>query len=200
MKNTSDQNSNLFRQSSTTYFFSSLFFPPQLQKEITTLYAFVRTADNFVDQVPADKKNFVEFQKQALQALQNKKVKIPIITTFVTQAQKYHFKTEWVTAFLKAMAADLTVKNYKNLPLLQGYMYGSASVIGLMIARLLNLPAQAFPFADLLGQAMQLTNFIRDIQEDLSLGRVYLPQEDRQKFGVKHLPPQTAQQKNSLKN
>jgi 15-cis-phytoene synthase len=71
-------------------------------------------------------------------------------------------------------------------------MYGSAEVIGLMMAKILGLPQASFHAARLLGRAMQYINFIRDIQEDIDLCRVYLPQDQLEKFGIRSLNFQEA--------
>jgi phytoene synthase len=90
-----------------------------------------------------------------------------------------------VEAFLDAMRADLTVATYQTYGDLERYMYGSAAAIGLMMLPILEPSApEAAVHARALGEAFQLTNFIRDVGEDLARGRVYLPQEDLRSFGV----------------
>ncbi len=87
--------------------------------------------------------------------------------------------------FFGAMAMDLTVTSYETWDDLCGYMEGSAAVIGEMMLPVLQplTPAAREP-ARALGLAFQLTNFLRDVNEDLDLGRVYLPQADLRRFGV----------------
>jgi phytoene synthase len=65
-------------------------------------------------------------------------------------------------------------KNYKSYAELKKYMYGSAEVIGLMMAQIMNLPEKSYKYAQAQGRAMQLINFIRDLDEDRQLGRNYL--------------------------
>jgi phytoene synthase len=90
-----------------------------------------------------------------------------------------------VEAFIEAMQADLTVTTYATYADLEQYMYGSAAVIGLEMLPILEpLAPEATARARALGEAFQLTNFIRDVGEDLARGRVYLPQEDLSAFGV----------------
>jgi phytoene synthase len=83
------------------------------------------------------------------------------------------------------MTMDLTVASYETFDDLLGYMDGSAAVIGEMMLPILepSSPAAA-PHARDLGIAFQLTNFLRDVSEDLDRGRVYLPQEDVRRFGA----------------
>jgi phytoene synthase len=83
------------------------------------------------------------------------------------------------------MRMDLTVIGYPTYADLERYMYGSAAVIGLLMVPILEpVDDDAYPPARALGEAFQLTNFIRDVGEDLRRGRVYLPEEDLARFGV----------------
>ena len=83
------------------------------------------------------------------------------------------------------MAMDLTIDHYDTWDDLCGYMDGSAAVIGEMMLPILEpLDAAAWEPARQLGVAFQLTNFLRDVDEDLDRGRVYLPTEDLDRFGA----------------
>lgn len=168
---------DIFRNGSKTYYYSSLFFPSNVKKDVFTLYSFVRVADDFVDSTPQQKKAFLEFRKQFEKGYAKKKSGNFIIDEFIKLMKKHSFEKKWVDAFLDAMEKDLTKKSYETLKEVEVYMYGSAEVIGLMMAKILHLPKESYPGARLLGKAMQYANFIRDIQEDLDLKRQYLPVE-----------------------
>lgn len=157
------------------------------EKKVFTLYAYVRTADDYVDAVPQDAAGFHRFKQMTLDALEGRKVPDVIISEFIDLARKEQIKSDWILAFLSAMEQDLTVKTYETYQDLEKYMYGSAEVVGLAMARILNLPEKSLQAAQLQGKAMQLINFIRDIREDLVFGRVYIPQEDLQKFHITEL-------------
>jgi 15-cis-phytoene synthase len=87
--------------------------------------------------------------------------------------------------FLRSMTMDLTVSTYETWDDLRGYMDGSAAVIGEMMLPILEPSGpEATRHARDLGDAFQLTNFLRDVDEDLDRGRVYLPQEDLRRFGA----------------
>ena len=87
--------------------------------------------------------------------------------------------------FLRSMTMDLTVGSYESWTDLRGYMDGSAAVIGEMMLPILEpLTPEAKRHARDLGDAFQLTNFLRDVDEDLDRDRVYLPQEDIRRFGA----------------
>jgi len=178
---------NIFKSGSKTYFYSSIFFPKEIKEDVFTLYAFVRTADNFVDAVPQNKSSFMKFVANYELALKGRKVDDPIINPFVGLMKKYNFDKKWVRAFLDAMKSDLTKHEYNSLEELETYMYGSAEVIGLMMSRILRLPREADKAAMLQGKAMQYLNFIRDIDEDNSLGRQYIPLTIRKAKKLKSL-------------
>jgi 15-cis-phytoene synthase len=180
----------IFRNGSRTYFFSSLFFPPPIRKEVTILYSFVRVADNFVDSIPADEHGFYEFKNLTLNSLDSGELTSNIIIdTFLDLAKKRGFAKSWIMAFLDSMAADLTKKRYDTLSELEDYIFGSAEVVGLMMCQILGIPAKAHHYACHLGKAMQYINFLRDIREDLELGRQYLPTAELIKFNLKELSP-----------
>ncbi len=85
------------------------------------------------------------------------------------------------------MASDLSKKNYYTIDETLTYIHGSAEVIGLMMARIINLSEQSYQGAKMLGRAMQQINFIRDIKEDINLGRQYLPIDEMNSQGLKSL-------------
>jgi len=177
----------IFKQGSKTYFYSSLFFPADVKSDVFTLYSFVRTADDFVDQQPPQKNAFYSFRKLYNLALTGQRVNNDTITAYVALTQKRKFKPEWTESFLDAMESDLHVKKYDDLAHVITYMYGSAEIIGLMMARILSLPPRSLPLAQALGRAMQYVNFIRDVPEDVELGRNYFPTSEMKRFGLKTL-------------
>ena len=164
-----------FKKGSKTYFFSSLFFPKAAKEDVFMLYSFVRVADSFVDEIPQQKKEFLEFKQKFYQAYDGVLADNLIIDGFVKLMKKHDFELEWVTLFLNAMEMDLTKSEYHTIQETEEYMLGSAGVIGYMMCAVLGIPKSAFPQAKALGFAMQYANFIRDIDEDQELNRTYLP-------------------------
>lgn len=164
-----------FRTGSKTYFNSSRFFPEAVRGDVFTLYGFVRTADNFVDRVPQDADGFNAFVERYRAALGGTVVDDPIIDSYVELAERKRFDPEWTEAFLHSMRLDLVKSHHLTLTESLEYIYGSAEVIGLFMAQIMDLGAEARDAARMLGRAMQFINFIRDIAEDNELGRIYLP-------------------------
>lgn len=172
------------QKGSKTYFNSTLFFPKKIREEVFTLYSFVRVADNFVDKIPQDKNGFLKFQKDFNTAYISNASQNVVLQEFVLLMKRRKFKKEWVDAFLSAMRSDLNHKKCKTLSDTLLYMYGSAEVVGLMMAQLLNLSPKSHPYAKYLGRSMQYINFLRDIEEDNGLKRQYIPQEFLKKNGL----------------
>ncbi len=172
------EHERLFREGSTTYFNSTRFFPRNMRRDVFLLYGFVRKADNFVDSVPQDGNGFRVYREQWLRADSGEPSGDPVIDGFVELSRRRGFERAWTEAFLGAMEKDLTVREYSTIEETIDYMYGSAEVIGLFMCRIMGLPREADIPARMLGRAMQYINFIRDIDEDLSLGRRYLPLSD----------------------
>ncbi len=177
----------LFRQGSTTYFYSSLFFPTKIRKNVFILYAFVRQADNYVDQIPQDREGFYAFKEGFEHAWAGEQTDDIVIDSFVYLAKEKQFEKQWVDSFLRSMEMDLTRKTYQTMDDTLEYIYGSAEVIGLFMARILGLVDRSFESAQYLGRAMQYINFIRDIDEDNSLNREYFPKQEINRFGLESL-------------
>ena len=175
---------SIFKEGSRTYFYSSLFFPTYMRKDVFALYGFVRKADNFVDSIPQDVNGFYEFKDKYYKAINGNKTNDIIVNSFVKLAEKKKFDPEWTDAFLNSMESDIKKSRYETIDETIDYMYGSAEVIGLYMAKIMDLPDNAMYYAKHLGRAMQYINFIRDIADDLKLGRVYLPADDMKKNGI----------------
>lgn len=186
--------SYIFKNSSTTYYYSSLFFPKKTWEEVADLYAFVRIADNFVDELPQDSKGLDKYINDFELAQNGKEIRSiysNYILNFAKLSKDRKFDKEWINAFFYSMKSDI-VKNkewiiYKKNKELEKYIYGSAETIGLMMAKILELDKKSYKYAQMLGSAMQHINFIRDIKEDCALKRQYLPQENFKKFNLQNL-------------
>ncbi|HNT27077.1 MAG TPA: phytoene/squalene synthase family protein [bacterium] len=168
----------IFLKGSKTYFTSSIFFPPQVRADVFTLYAFLRVADDLVDCIPQRADEFYEMRRKWRIACTGTPAHDPVIDDFVALAERIGFEPEWTEAFFHSMELDLAKKEYNTLPETLEYVYGSAEVIGLYMMCIMGLPPESEHPARMLGRAMQYINFIRDINEDIGLGRRYLPLRD----------------------
>lgn len=184
-----------FQNGSTTYFTASRFFPPEIRDDITKLYAFLRVADDFVDELPQRKDKLDELEW----AWHGGEIDDPELTHLARQmreiAEKYDFDNEWVTVFFNSMRMDLVpARTYATLAELDEYMYGSAEVVGLMMARIFGLNTVYDQAARYQGSAMQLMNFIRDIKHDAELGRCYIPTDMLLEVGLAEISMQAAEE------
>jgi 15-cis-phytoene synthase len=186
MKSTNN-NKKIFKKGSKTYYNSSIFFSKKINKDVSILYSYVRTADDLVDSIPQKKDAFFNFKKQTMEALNDNKVENEIIMDFIELFKRKNFEKDWLISFLKAMESDLGKVKMETLEETEDYIYGSAEVIGLFMAKILDLDKESYKYAKLLGKSMQYINFIRDFKEDLLLGRTYLPLEEAKTFNLENL-------------
>lgn len=175
----------------TSYAIATGFFPKDVAKQVITLYSFVRIPDNIVDDIIpwTDLKSHYSQAKTKLLALRDERTHAytandrsdPTRGQYVSLFQDNTIPFQYSLDFYQAMIDDCTIHRYQTYTQLEWYMYWSASVVGLMMCHLIGFtdPAHeetAKSYAIELGNAMQLTNFLRDVREDYEeLGRIYVP-------------------------
>lgn len=180
----------------TTYYWSTKLLPRVKQHHVHALYAFARYADDIVDEIPSQGGRNVptevraaalaDFGERFFADLAAGRSDDPVLKAVVHTVRAFDIDPDAFRRFLRSMTMDLSVESYATWDDLVDYMDGSAAVIGEMMLPILE-PADmdaARPPARDLGNAFQLTNFLRDIDEDLDRGRQYLPREDSDRFGV----------------
>lgn len=179
--------------SGRTFYLSTLLLPPGKRPYVHALYGFARYADDLVDDLAA-RADVAEREA----ALQDWAAAFPdgtpgdddptgrqVMSAVRHTMQHWELPREYFEAFLRSMRMDLTVTEYATWDDLLTYTYGSAAVIGLQMLPILE-PTRtvAARYAEDLGVAFQLANFIRDVGEDLRRGRIYLPMDSLQLFGL----------------
>ena len=174
----------VFRRGSVSYFTAAAFFPRRIRREVASLYAFVRTADDMVDAVPPDEEGFEALAAAWEAAAAGRPSGNPLVDDFAALSARRRFDPAWTRLFLASMRRDLAGAPFAGLDDALGYVHGSAEVVGLFLCRVLGLGDAAFPAARLMGRAMQWANFLRDVGEDAGRGRRYLPPGD----GVPDVP------------
>ena len=170
-----------------TYYLASLLLPPAKRPHVWALYGFARYADEFVDSfTEPDPEALLRWGADFLDALTSgDRPDNPPALAMINTMRRWAIPRAHVEAFLESMQMDITITSYQTYADLEHYMYGSAAVIGLQMLPVLEpLTPAAASRARALGEAFQMTNFIRDVGDDLKRGRVYLPQEDLDTFGV----------------
>ena len=175
----------IFRGYSRTYYLSSQFFPRATRLPVYALYAFFRLPDEYVDNPVADPAaELARFRALYEEAWASGTSDHPVLRAFHATVRRFGIPKDWSDSFLDAMAMDLSISRYETYEDLRRYVYGSAEVVGLMMAKVLGVPPEGLDAARELGLAMQLTNFYRDIGEDWERGRIYLPLQDLERFGL----------------
>ena len=174
-----------------TYFLATLLLPKAKRPFVHALYGFARYADEIVDDLASELS--IEEKAQALSTwgdgvladLKKGTSDDHVGRALIDTVKRFDIPHEHFEAFLHSMTMDLTVQEYETYEDLIEYVYGSAAVIGLEMVPILGpLHNDAYEAAKKLGIAFQLANFIRDVDEDLDRGRVYLPIKDLAQFGV----------------
>ena len=174
-----------------TYYRATRLLPAWKRRHVHALYGFARFADEIVDSfeatAPDARAARLAAWSDALETgLAGGPIDDAVLPAVIHTIAVFDLDPADFTLFLRSMTMDLTVTRYDTYADLLDYMEGSAAVIGAMMLPLLGARDQAAALgpARELGRAFQLTNFIRDVAEDLQRGRVYLPQDDLRRFGV----------------
>lgn len=172
------------------YYYPTLFFPKKIRNQTLIIYAFVRRLDNIVDDfnLSLDEKSqkFKEWEKEWERAVKNQNSIFDELNLFYALIQEKKIDLQYVNAFIESMKMDLKPVRIKTFKQLEEYMYGSAVVVGYFMLYVFDCFNEKLKeYAKYLAQAMQLTNFIRDIKEDLKLNRIYIPEEIYAKFNIK---------------
>ncbi|GAA2990618.1 phytoene/squalene synthase family protein [Streptomyces drozdowiczii] len=176
-----------------TYFLATRLLPPERRSAVHALYGFARWADDIVDdldrhQEPAERDRLLlGLESDLARGLATGTGDEPVVRAVADTAARYGIGHDLFADFMSSMRADLTVTDYPTYADLQAYVHGSAAVIGLQMVPVLGTVVpreEAEPHAAALGVAFQLTNFMRDVGEDLDRGRVYLPGDLLASHGV----------------
>ncbi|WP_327111921.1 phytoene/squalene synthase family protein [Streptomyces sp. NBC_01341] len=176
-----------------TYFLATRLLPVERRCAVHALYGFARWADDIVDDL--DRQEPPEERDRLLRLLEDDLAHglrtgggdEPVVRAVADTAERYAIDHGLFADFLVSMRSDLSVTDYPTYADLRAYMHGSAAVIGLQMLPVLGTVvdrAEAAPHAAALGVAFQLTNFLRDVGEDLDRGRVYLPKDMLAAHGV----------------
>ena len=180
----------LHRRFGTTYYAATRLFPKDVQERTHAVYGFVRVPDEWVDNPDrpvADIENrLLRYRWELIEGLHGVRPESPVLRAFCDVARGCRIPAEVPLRFLDAMEQDLRVSRYPTYDDLRTYMNGSAASVGLMMCSVLGAgpSGRTAVCATALGEAMQLTNFLRDVGEDAKRGRVYLPLEDLAAFQV----------------
>ena len=174
--------------SGSSFYYAFLFLPPPKRAAITAFYAFCREVDDVVDDMVdmgVASTKLAWWQAEVAKAFAGQPTH-PVMKALMPLAADYQIEQRHLQAVIEGCQMDLTQTRYLDYPGLQRYCHLVAGVVGEVAA---NIFGQTQPettaYAHKLGQALQLTNIIRDVGEDGLRGRIYLPVNELQQFEVK---------------
>jgi phytoene synthase len=175
-------------KSGSSFYYSFRFLPPLQRQAITALYAFCREVDDAVDEI-----SDIEVARKTLDWWRDEVIKIfhgspthPVGLALVTAIQHFDLHEEYFMEIIDGMAMDLEQSSYASFNQLALYCHRAASVVGLLSVEIFGYQdRKTLNYAENLGMALQLTNIIRDVREDAERGRIYLPQDELEQFGVR---------------
>jgi len=179
----------LHRRFGTTYYFATRRLPARIRRRVHALYGFVRVPDEWMDNqsnvsTTQREQQINSYRNELLRGLDGVRPTHAVLRAFCDVAREVALPIEEPLEFLKAMEQDIYTSRYSTYTDLEKYMRGSAVAVGIMMCRLLEVEVddRVLKAATALGEAMQMTNFLRDVGEDIRRGRIYLPIEDLKQF------------------
>ena len=184
---------DIMQRASRNYSYASTFLPADKLHHVEALYAFLRVGDDRVDvshegfASPLDA--IEDWERSYARAFESGESDHPVMRAYLATAIERGIPAHTMDDYFRAMRDDLTKTRFETWDDLRLYMAGSAVPVGRAMTHILGVRgpwrlADAMQGADSLSEAMQLTNFLRDVGEDWRMGRVYLPGEDMDAFGV----------------
>lgn len=179
----------IHRRTGTTFYVATRLLPERVRHATYVLYAFFRVADEVVDNAerspPERQREQLERLRDA--ALGRRDTDDGVLAAFCELRERYAIPESVVEEFVDAMATDITKRRYATYDELETYMQGSAAAVGEMMTVIMRPddPDTARPHARTLGEAFQMTNFLRDVREDVvERDRIYLPETTLSAHGV----------------
>ena len=174
-------------QSGSSFYYSFLFLPPERRRAITALYAFCREVDDTVDDATDGSVARIKLAwwRTEVSKMYSGTPTHPVMLALQPHIATYQLEEKHLLAIVDGMEMDLDQSRYLDYPGLQRYCWHVAGVVGILSASIFGYTnPQTLAYAEKLGLAFQLTNIIRDVGDDARKGRIYLPVNDLQQFGV----------------
>lgn len=175
-------------QSGSSFYYAFLFLPPERRKAITALYAFCREVDDVVDNTTEASvaRMKLTWWRAQVEQLSAGHAEHPVMQALAPHMAPLSLSTNSLHAVIEGMEMDLDHIRYATWDDLKKYCWHAAGVVGELSASIFGYTQpDTLIYADKLGLAFQMTNIIRDVGDDARRGRIYLPQEDLQRFNVK---------------
>ncbi|MGZ5202901.1 MAG: presqualene diphosphate synthase HpnD [Telluria sp.] len=174
-------------QSGSSFYYSFLFLEPERRRAITALYALCRELDDTVDNATDESVARIKLAwwRNEIATMYHGTPTHPVTQALKPHLATYKLQEQHVQAIVDGMEMDLNQTRYLDFAGLRNYCWHVAGVVGILSASIFGLTSQrTLDYAEKLGLAFQLTNIIRDVGEDARKGRIYLPVNELQQFGV----------------
>jgi len=176
------------QKSKSSFYYSFQILPPEKKAGIYSVYSFCRVTDDIVDSaepVSVRSEKLLKWENDLQQALQYQKSENPVLDTLVKTTHEFDIPAEYFFELISGARMDLSGTDYKTFDDLYQYCYKVASVVGFMSVHIFGFKDDAtLQYAEKLGIALQLTNIIRDVGKDIEMNRIYIPEEDLNRFSV----------------
>lgn len=172
------------KQHSRTFYLASGLLPRKQRKAVRALYAFCRVSDDLVDrEIDNQHQRILQWRQESL--ANHPPIYNLVALAWADTRANFDIPRRYAEQLLDGVTSDLVHTRYETFNDLAQYCYGVASTVGLMAMHIVGYEGQqAIPYAIKLGVALQLTNILRDVQEDWENGRLYLPLEELQMFNL----------------
>ncbi len=174
-------------RSGSSFYYSFLFLPPEQRRAITALYAFCREVDDVVDEIadPVVASAKLQWWRQEVGRLFDGSPQHPVTQALLEPVRRFSLDRAHFDAVLDGMQMDLDYNRYPDFATLEVYCHRVAGVVGLLSADIFGYrQAQTRDYARNLGIALQLTNIVRDVGEDVRRNRIYLPLDELKRYGI----------------
>lgn len=186
MKDPASYCRSLTQQSGSNFYYPLLFLPQKKREALFAIYAFCRHTDDIVDEItqPEEAQKQLNGWREELQRAYEGTPHHPITMRLKEILSDYPIPQIYFEDLIKGMEMDLQKNRYESFEELSLYCYRVAGVVGLACIEVFGYShAQVKEYAIAQGMALQLTNILRDLPEDIQRGRIYLPQEELRRFG-----------------
>jgi phytoene synthase len=173
------------RSRAKNFYYSFVLLSAQQRKAMCAIYAYMRYCDDLSDEPGASRAQIDRWRAELEDALEGRFSGHPVWPAFHHTVRRFGIPHEYFREMIEGVTSDLEPRRFQTFDQLYRYCYQVASVVGLTIIHIFGFDTRsALPLAEKCGVAFQLTNILRDIREDAGLGRIYIPAEDLERFGV----------------
>jgi phytoene synthase len=173
------------RTRARNFYYSFVLLAKDQKNAMCAMYAFMRFCDDLSDESGASFAAIEQWRKELAEALAGRFSENPLWPAFHDSVQRYAIPRQYFEDMIEGVASDLEPRAMRTFDDLYTYCYRVASVVGMTTIHIFGFDApEALVLAEKCGIAFQLTNILRDVREDRENGRVYLPEEDIERFGA----------------